>query len=510
MTTTQQTAWATTAIDAELRKLTNLPEENINKPGSVFSVSLLKIASVVKGNGGISHDKTIQAIIAACNGHGIAEKEIYRQWNRALKTARPRTPTTPAPAPIVTPNGNQPTPRGTLTIDVKNHKTKDYVKALAWLEYEFAMRDLDDRVFCNGQEISDAQEDVIYNRMRDIGLPARTWVKSAWMQLAWENPFNPIKDYLNGLEWDGKDWISHLVSGFLNEKTGLGEAAFTRWMVGSVAKIMGQQQNFMLVLDGPQGIGKSTLARWLCPLPEYFLEDAIRPDDKDYLLRLCNRWIWEVAELQSTTRKADREALKAFITKGWVDIRKAYGRNDITKPALASLIGTINEDGAGFLTDPTGNRRYVVVYLQRIDWGYEQLDISQLWAQAVHLYRNGHQWRLSPEEATLRDQINQRYQRKSIFAEMFDAEFGIDYRDDSDRWTSSLDIIHHLENVGGLKGNQQMHLNELGQLMKQRGVPSVRVRYKDRRISAWRGVHLLQDDISEKWKERLTKHELNL
>ena len=85
-------------------------------------------------------------------------------------------------------------------------------------------------------------------------------------------------------------------------------------MLGTVGKVINHDQNFMLVLDGRQDIGKSSLVRWLCPLPDYFIEGAIVPDDKDSTLRLIRHWIWEVGELQSTTRKADREALKNFIT----------------------------------------------------------------------------------------------------------------------------------------------------------------------------------------------------
>ena len=109
---------------------------------------------------------------------------------------------------------------------------------------------------------------------------------------------------------------------------------------------------FWLVLLGAQGKGKSGLAEWLCPVPRLFYEGPINPDDKDSLIRLINNWIWEVAELDSTTKRSERSALKHFISTKTVKVRVPYGQYDTEKPAAASMIGTINEDGTGFLHDP--------------------------------------------------------------------------------------------------------------------------------------------------------------
>lgn len=421
----------------------------------------------------------------------------------------------PAPPPSKTTNSpinseaipNKPA----LTINLKEPKTTDYIKALGWLGYEFKMRQLDNVIFVNGIPITDSKEERIFNQMRDLGLSSRTWVRSAWMEIAEENSFHPIKDYLNGLEWDGTAAIDNFVDTYLEEKTGFGKICFRRWMVGSIAKVLEKAQNFMMVWDGPQDIGKSTLANWLCPLPEYFLEDSIRPEDKDYLVRLCNHWIWEVAELQATTRKADREALKSFITKRDVEVRKAFARNDLISPALASLVGTINEDGSGFLSDPTGNRRFVVIYIKRINWSYQEIPVHNLWAHAMHLYRSGgYGWKLGPDEAQTRDSINQRYQHKSIIAEVFDEHYVIDYANSTEKWTASTDIVQTLEN-NGLRMNQQLLLNELGRLMKMRNVTECRPRSSDgRRPSGWKGVHLIEcGQVVERW-QKVNIKEVNL
>ena len=129
-------------------------------------------------------------------------------------------------------------------------------------------------------------------------------------------------------------------------------------MVGTVAKVYEQARNPMLVLAGPQDIGKSYFVKWLCsPLPGHFMKQAINPDDKDSELRLTDTFIWEVDELPNTTTRQNSEALKSFLTMPFIKRRAAYGRYLTYKPAITLFVGTANFDGAGFLNDPTGTTR---------------------------------------------------------------------------------------------------------------------------------------------------------
>jgi predicted P-loop ATPase len=151
--------------------------------------------------------------------------------------------------------------------------------------------------------------------------------------------------------------------------------------------------------------------RWLASgLPGAHIEGPIRPENKDDLTNLISTWIWEVAELGSTTRRSDREALKHFLTTERVTIRAPYGRHAMTKPALASFIGTVNSEGGGILDDPTGNRRFMVVELESIDWDYAQVEVNQVWAEAYAAYQAGEEWRLQDDEKQISRQINERYQ----------------------------------------------------------------------------------------------------
>lgn len=369
-------------------------------------------------------------------------------------------------------------------------KTKDYFSAFRALGYDFRLNDLNNEVEVNGTPITDGLEARINNQMRDWSFNSTTRIKDAWMELAWRNSYHPMKQYLDGLKWDGQDHLNQFFSymTFNADKIGaFGPVAWKRWLVGSVAKIYHHHQNFMLVVDGPQDLGKSTLARWLCPLPEFHREGGIKPEDKDDLLRMATMWIWEVAELQGVTRKADREQLKSFITMEKVTVRKAYARHDISKPATVSFFGTINEDGAGFLSDTTGNRRFVIIRIEKLDHAYsKETNLDQLWAQVVHLYKNGEPWRLTPGEASARDAINDEYMASSIVAIYLFEHYEVDPHQTSLHATTH-EIMATLK-ADGLTGSQQEIQREVARLLIKAGAERIRSRGGSGRATAYRGV----------------------
>jgi hypothetical protein len=349
-----------------------------------------------------------------------------------------------------------------------NPKTVDYMTALEAAHVHFALNLMSDDILVNGELLSDNLEGRIFNNLFDFGLNSRQRVREAWQEAAFRNAYHPIKDYLNGLEWDGVDRAYQLLEHFdFNGDQEWASAVMLKWMVGAVAKIYEQAQLFMLVLDGSQGCGKSYFVRWLCPLSGYFVEGPINPGMKDTDIESINKWIWEVSELQATTRRADRESLKAHITKQTVSVRKPYGRNSITKPVTAAYLGTINQD-AGFLEDDSGNRRFVIVSVANIDWAYESINVDQLWAQIVTLYKSGHDWELTVEEARQRDEVNKEYDAPhpviELFLEYYTHEPGL-YGDD---FMPTIDVIMTLEDAG-LKGNQRANMMKLTAWLKAQG-----------------------------------------
>lgn len=361
---------------------------------------------------------------------------------------------------------------------VYNPTTEDYIKAYRASGANFALNDMSDRLEISMEArpfraMGDIDESVLMARLLDYGMRGEGHMRKALHTQAATNRYHPVRQYLESLRWDGRDHVT----GFLNHLDMSSEAAETfwrKWLIGSLAKVLDSHQNYMLVIIGAQGKGKSRLARWLCPLPSLFHEGPINPANKDDLILLLNNWFWEVAELDSTTRKADRAALKHFVSMKRVRVRVPYGRYDIDKPAAASMIGTINADGAGFLSDPTGNRRFAVVHLEDIDWKYETVvDRDQLWAQVYHEYRNGAAWELTRAEQEIQNDINREHMVQSPLEELILEHYELD---PSEGWfMSTMGIMEQLETLG-LRGDQYRNKMELATVLEKHGLKKQRRR----------------------------------
>lgn len=293
--------------------------------------------------------------------------------------------------------------------------------------YEFTENSLDGTLYCNGAPLTDGTRAILRMRARDAqygdrGTISLSALDDAIRAIAHNNQFHPVQDYLTGLSWDGDDHIGRLAAHFQDAHPPLVlldgstistfHAFLRRWLFGAVAKVFGMVDAIgggaMLVLDGAQGRGKSHFCRWLCPLPDFFNEEAIRPDSEELPRAMASTWIWEVSELGATTSKADIEALKATLTRTQLKFRTPYAKDPVTKRPMVSWLGTLNSTAAGWLRDQTGNRRFLSVTLTDIDWSYSQdIDVHQVWAQAVATWRqNPDSWQLTTTETVRRDQLN--------------------------------------------------------------------------------------------------------
>lgn len=348
----------------------------------------------------------------------------------------------------------------------RKHDTKknwrDYVAAAEEMGYVFRLNDLADTVEVNGQRMSDVIEAELLSRLHEQGLTNAEVARRAFVTQAAQNRYHPVKEYLNSLQWDGQDYISALANHFTDAHEPITYADGTqrttfhawllRWLIGAVAKVYNPQtaQNAMLVLDGGQGIGKSYFVRWLCPIESLHFEGAIRTEDKDYLGYMTQYFVWEVGELGATIRKADHEALKAMITLQHAVYRPSYGRYALDKPALASLIGTVNFDG-GLLNDSTGHRRFRPVTLIALDKNYSQMNINQVWAQAVALYQNGESWQLTEEEKTRHAEITANYEIEDVMENQIRQWFTVN-PGNADLFTHTSVILEKLRTYAGVRG----------------------------------------------------------
>ena len=361
---------------------------------------------------------------------------------------------------------------------------------LGKLGYTFVQNELDDTIYVGDERLDDGLESSILTQMRDVfsaydDKPAWrvSWVKDAYVKAAYENRFHPVRDYLNGLVWDGEETIARVASHFTStdqkitypedgEQGGMAFDTFgvwlRKWGIGTVAKALNPSshtQPGMLVIVGNQGDGKSTFVQWLgSPLPDLTLESPIQPDHPEHARYLSMKWIWEVAELGATTRRADVEALKGFITRTETTFRKPYGKHPIVKPCLSSFIGTVN-DGVGFLNDISGNRRFLVARIGHIDWDYIKIDVNQFWAEAVAAYRKNESWNLDEIQAAHRDNLNSQHEQEDSYEGWILKYFDIDATQ-TDWMIGSQEIVAQLQAMGVTGGTRAIMMGVISYLKR--------------------------------------------
>lgn len=226
--------------------------------------------------------------------------------------------------------------------------------------------------------------------------------------IARHNKFHPLVDMIKKLKWDG---IARLDT-WLTEHMGVKDTPYTRavgskWLVGAVARAIspGCKFDYMLVLEGGQGKGKSKMVQNLC-LHESFFSDALEnTDGKSAVESLSGHNIVEMPEL-AVFRKRDIEHLKAFITRREDKARAAYARHVSHVPRQCVFVGTTNENN--YLTDDTGNRRYWPVLCTKASFNDDKIITAreQLWAEAYVRYLAGEQLWLDPalEEVAKQEQ----------------------------------------------------------------------------------------------------------
>ncbi|MHB1872825.1 MAG: virulence-associated E family protein [Steroidobacteraceae bacterium] len=220
--------------------------------------------------------------------------------------------------------------------------------------------------------------------------------------VAQEASYHPVRNYLSALKWDGEPRLKLWLAEYLNA---VGDPEYQsavgmRYLVSGAARVLqpGCQADHVLVLEGPQGTGKTTAARTLAVRSEWFAGELPDIGSKDAMLQLAGRWIIEIAELKAV-KTSEIERTKSFITQTHDTFRPPYGRRTAQFPRQCVFIGTTNE--AEYLRDRTGNRRYWPVRCGRIDLEALLRDRDQLWAEARHEYEQGSQWHLSATEAAL-------------------------------------------------------------------------------------------------------------
>lgn len=240
---------------------------------------------------------------------------------------------------------------------------------------------------------------------RVYGIWSPTKFKDALLAVvAAERIYHPIKDYFTGLTWDGVPRLDSLLIDYCGaEDTPYTRAVTRKTLCAAVARVYepGRKFDSILVLSGPQGIGKST---FFAKLGGAWYSDSLAISDmkdKTAAEKLQGYWILELGELAGI-KKVDVETVKSFVTRVDDKYRQAYGAVVESHPRSCIIVGTTNSE-SGFLRDITGNRRFWPVQVSEHGphhpWDLEEID--QVWAEAIQAYKDGESLFLSGEVAQM-------------------------------------------------------------------------------------------------------------
>jgi predicted P-loop ATPase len=207
---------------------------------------------------------------------------------------------------------------------------------------------------------------------------------------AFHDTRNECRDWLSSHTWDGVSRLSYLMSeGLGTEENSYTEAVGRCWVISMVARVFqpGCKVDTVPVLEGSQGAGKSTALRILGG--KWFTECHESVTSKDFYGVLQGHMLVEISEMHSFTR-AEVERIKGIISCQVDRYRKSYGRNTEDHPRQTVLACTTNRDD--WQRDDTGARRFWPVRCGAVNHDWLTRNRDQLFAEAVHLYKQGAPW----------------------------------------------------------------------------------------------------------------------
>ena len=234
---------------------------------------------------------------------------------------------------------------------------------------------------------------------KTYGLTNDKRIQQAVSLVAHRHKYHPIRDCLEKLEWDGQERIRHVLHHFLGAPEDDLSAESTKvWLLGAIHRLYhpGCKFDYMLVLVGRQGAGKSSLFRFFALKDEWFLDDLKNLSDDRVFRKLAGHWIVEMSEMIATVNARSVEDIKAFLSRQKDNYKEPYAIYAEDRPRQCVFGGTTNR--LQFLPfDRTGNRRFIPIIVDMeqaethilADESASRAYIEQVWAEAMEIYRSG-------------------------------------------------------------------------------------------------------------------------
>lgn len=259
--------------------------------------------------------------------------------------------------------------------------------------------------------------------------------------------YNPFEEYFEKLKaWDGKtDYIKQIAKTIETDNDKHFKKTLERYLVGVIDCLLKTDSvnDVCLVFQSGQGVGKTRWMRSILPKEfqsEYLYEGSIDTRNKDHTMYLSQYWFIHLDELE-TLRSNEIGAIKSYITRQRISVRKSYGRYTSHLVRRASFLGSVNEDK--FLSDTTGNRRWLVFKTKKINYQHK-INPDDIWSQAYKLWKDGYRHWFDVEEIKEINKTNEQFRAVSLEEELFLRYFSCNSRNGKGEMLSSSEIIQKI------------------------------------------------------------------
>ena len=254
-------------------------------------------------------------------------------------------------------------------------------------------------------------------------------IESHIKTIAVRNTYNPVRDFINQREWDGRSRFADLLNTISTPddySRDLLAMLVRRWLLSAVAAAYleaGFWSKGVLVFQGEQSLGKTAWFKALLPPDNRNLVKVgatIDPGNKDSVASAISHWLVELGELDATFRKADIAKLKAFISQDRDDLRRPYDRLESKYQRRTVFFASVNPKH--FLADDTGNVRWWTIPVTAVNYEHG-IDTQQLWAEVLSWFEAGERWWLDRDEEAMLEVVNEQHGQTDPIEEMILARF---------------------------------------------------------------------------------------
>ena len=325
--------------------------------------------------------------------------------------------------------------------------------------------------------LTDAAENTLWIDMQRAGLNTDMQTLHAYLTSNYVKEFHPVKHYLESLpEWDGHDHIADLLRMVHCRDCSPEDFDFyvRRWLVAMVAATLDDNvvNHQIFVLLGPQGTYKTSFMNNLLPpeLRQYFcMKTNSQRMTKDDAFALAENVLIDMEEIDSMGRQEVNQ-LKAMASQPFVKDRPAYGRSKVRLPHMASFCATGNN--MQFLTDETGNRRWLVFEVDHIDNPWTTaINYPGVYSQIRHLLDTGFRYWFESDEIARLNTRNRTYETPNLARELISTRYRKPGENEKPVYLTASDI------VARFGGQVRLSAVQVGKALQDMGFQQYRTKH---------------------------------